>query len=112
MSDFPTNAIIAEVDGGPFYRVRLEWVPRVGELIELFSYTEMQANNPSKMSYEVVQILHDVHEVAESVPLSLKGAHSVTVFVRTSNSAHFRTLEGQAMNPNPPPGQTPGDSRN
>jgi hypothetical protein len=36
MADFPkaANGIISEVDG-PYYHAKFDWVPRVGELIDL-----------------------------------------------------------------------------
>jgi len=112
MSDLPINGYIRQVPDGPYYPVKLEWVPRVGELIELLSFHDQVEGIPPKICYEVVQVLHSIHDIAKHVPQSHKGAHYVTIFVRLSASALFPDTEGPTTIPGPTPGQIPGNSRN
>ena len=44
MAELPINANISEVDGA-YYPVRLLWVPRVGELIDLYSFIDTVDHN-------------------------------------------------------------------
>ena len=88
MADRPANANanITEIDG-PYYPVRLEWVPRVGELIDLYPFTEVEAGHrPSRLRYEVVQVVHHMHDVTHKQP---DGSHSVEIFVRQAHSTAF-----------------------
>lgn len=45
MSNLPIEANICEIDGA-YYPVRLHAIPRVGELIDLFSFIEQAAQEP------------------------------------------------------------------
>jgi hypothetical protein len=88
MAKLLIEANICEIDG-VYYPVKLHSVPRVGELIDLFSFIE-QANNRSPMKhYEVVQVVHKIYDVAEKIPQSKDGQHFVTVFVKPSDSKFF-----------------------
>ena len=64
-------------------------MPHVGELIELFSFIEQADSRPPVRHYEVVQLVHDVHDVTERVSQSEGGHHFVTVFVKPSDSKFF-----------------------
>lgn len=75
-SEVPANANIAEVDDGPYYRVKLQWLPRKGDKIELWP---LLPNEPAGIRYEVVDIVHELHGVTEKSP---DGHHFVTVMVR------------------------------
>lgn len=92
MPELPFNAIITE-KGGPHYQVRLQWVPRVGELIDLHSFLEQanpDPNDPGTRWYEVVQIVHELHDLTKEFP---KGAHSVEVHVVPSDSPYLNKFE-------------------
>lgn len=82
MAELPINADICEVNKGAFYTVRLDWVPRVGELIDLFSFIDQADGNAPKHYYEVVQVVHKLHDMTEKVPQANKGHHYVSVFVK------------------------------
>ena len=95
MSELPVNANIVE-KGGPYYQVRLQWVPRVGELIDLHSFLEQARGikegdgDPGTRWYEVVQVVHKINDVTERFP---QGAHFVTVHVVPSSSPHLNEFE-------------------
>ena len=85
MADLPVNANISEVDG-PHYPARLTWIPRVGELIDLYSFLDTSTNHAPRHFYEVVNVVHKLHDVTEKEPT---GYHFVTVLVKRSQSSHF-----------------------
>ena len=66
--------------------VRFEWVPRVGELVDLYSFSETESGHHSTHRFEVTQVVHRVYDVTESDP---DGRHLVTVFVKRSDSPYF-----------------------
>ena len=85
----PTNANICEINDGAYYQVQLEWLPRVGDLIDLYSALDALSKHPPRHFYEVVAVMHEVHDVTEkSNPVS-KGAHWVNVFVKPSSDKLF-----------------------
>lgn len=87
--DLPINANICEVNG-LYYPVRLAWLPRPGDLIDLYSYLEAAAKRPDvKRYYEVVQVVHELRDIAEKVQQSHHGYHFVTVHVKPSQSSFF-----------------------
>ncbi len=88
MADVPAavNANIKEVDGA-HYPVRLNWVPRIGELIDLYSLMDTSTGDPPVHQYEVVQVVHRLYDVTEKVQ---KGFHFITVFVKPSSASFFR----------------------
>lgn len=90
ISPLPINANISEINDGPYYQVRLEWLPRVGELLDLYSYVEAANRQPEKRYYEVVQIIHQLRDITEKVRQSHEGSHFVTVLVRPSEDALFK----------------------
>jgi hypothetical protein len=89
MKALPLKANICEIEDGRYYPVRMGWVPRVGELIDLFSYLEQAASQPSRRHYEVVQVVHELRDVAEAVKESHPGHHVVNVYVRAVESPFF-----------------------
>jgi hypothetical protein len=89
MSNLTIKANICEINDGPFFQVKLYEIPRKGELIELFSYLDANKKHNPKKKYEVVEIVHDIHEVSDSVPMSVEGAHFVSIFVKPVDSSDF-----------------------
>ena len=89
MASLPINANICELDGA-YYPVRLEWVPRVGELIDLFSYIEQADGRPSGRHYEVIRVIHKLRDIADKVPASHDGCHFVEVHVKAADPSLFR----------------------
>ena len=92
MSDFPAeaNGIISEV-GGPYYFVKFNWVPRAGELIDLTSFLEIREKrtDESHRLYEVIAVVHEMHDVDEGGKRAQHGHHNLKVVVKKSNSKHF-----------------------
>ena len=82
MKDLPTNANVCMSDGA-YYRVRLNWLPRVGDFISLFSFADDASNDPNTHSFEVVKVVHDLHDVTEKYP---EGKHFVSIHVKAINS--------------------------
>lgn len=85
MADLPVNANIV-VEGGAYYRVRLEWLPRAGDLVELYSFLDQASGHPTPGRYEVVRVVHELHDVTDKAPASMKGYHYVSVHVRPSDA--------------------------
>jgi len=83
------NANISEIDG-PYFPVHLQWIPRVGELIDLWSSLDAASGYPPFHWYEVVQVVHKIHDVSNKT--GGEGAHFVTVVVRPSSSHYFQGL--------------------
>src|SRR5215813_11361043 len=92
MDELPIAARLIEVNDGPSYGLKVKAVPRVGELIELYSYLEAQAKQPTFKYYEVVAVVHKIHEVSERVPVSEPGAHEVRIYVKESHSSNLRSF--------------------
>jgi hypothetical protein len=88
MNKLSIEANICEIEG-PYYQVRLHSVPRVGELIDLFSFLDQSTNDPPVKHYEVVQVVHKIYDVSEKIPHSKDGQHFVSVFVKPSDSKFF-----------------------
>jgi hypothetical protein len=88
MSNLPVNAHIIEIDeggeGGAFYPVRLHWVPRPGDLIDLYSFLDDKSGHPPQHYYEVVRVVHKLHDIAETVTHTLGGHHFAEIYVRPS----------------------------
>ena len=94
MAKAPIEAIIVEIDGGPFFEVTLHALPRTGELIHLYSIVDARAQKQTDYFYEVVQVLHKLFDVPrdlrpDSRDAMVAGSHSVVVFVRPSTSPLF-----------------------
>lgn len=91
MSKFPIEAHISVING-PYYPVKLNVIPRVGEFIDLHSFIDQQANLPCDHYYQVVRVVHKIHDVPseDSSPQPLKaliekGHQLVTVYVKPSS---------------------------
>ena len=86
MSALPINANIYEVDAEPgngrYFPVRLNWVPRVGELIEMTSFAEIAAKHTQYiLQYKVIQVVHYIGDLSDKFEHTQKGSHSVVVHV-------------------------------
>jgi hypothetical protein len=92
MADFPAsaNGIILE-EGGPYYQVKFNWVPRVGELIDLTSLLEIRQNrtDESRRFYAVVAVVHMIHDVVEGGERPFHGQHNLKVMVKKCESKYF-----------------------
>lgn len=91
MSELPIDANIREIGGGPYYPVKLHALPKAGELIELYSFIDAAAKPPPKKFYEVVQVVHQLHDVSDKIWQSKGGSHFVTVFVKPSQSEFLQS---------------------
>lgn len=90
MNELPIEARIYETTDGTYYPVKLQTVPRVGELIDFFSYLDQANNCPPTKHYEVVQVLHEIHDVSDEIPQSKNGHQFITVFVKPSHNQYFK----------------------
>ena len=88
MGSFPVNANICEVNG-PYYPVKLTWIPRVDDLIDLRSYSEQTDGTQPARHYKVVQVVHRIREIAEKGSRSDGGFHFVEIYVAPAESPHF-----------------------
>jgi hypothetical protein len=88
MSKPPIEVNICEIDGA-YYPVRLYAVPRVGELIDLYSLIDQSTNHPPVKHYEVVQVVHKMYDVSEKISHAKDGHHFVSVYVKPSDSEFF-----------------------
>ena len=81
------NAHIQEVgSAGAYYPVRLTWTPRAGELIELTSFIDRATGSPAMHWYEVVQLVHELHDVHDGEERTYGDDHFVRILVkRVSN---------------------------
>ena len=84
-----SNAHIKEEGQGAYYNVRLEFVPREGDLIDLWSYEDQGTGHPPAHRYEVVKIVHKVYDISDKTDPGGKGGQFVTVIVRDAISPHF-----------------------
>lgn len=89
MEQLPIDANICEIDNGAYYPVKLHTVPRVGELINLFSFLDQSDGSAPVKRYEVVQVVHKLHDVSDKVPKSESGHQFASVYVKPSNSEYF-----------------------
>ncbi len=94
MNKTTIEAQLVEINNGPHFNVTLYDVPRVGDLIDLYSLVNEAANYRPDKHYEVVQILHKLCDVPgnlgpDSREALVAGAHLVTVFVKPSTSDFF-----------------------
>lgn len=83
------NAAIVDTSNNVFHLIRLKLLPRVGELIKLWSYVDQKAGNQDWHYYEVVQIVHEFHDHTEKFPQN--EAVDVRIFVKPSNSSYFKS---------------------
>ncbi len=94
------NAHIQEVgEAGAYYPVRLTWTPLRGELIELTSFTDRATGSPAMHWYEVLQIVHELHDVHDGEEASYGEDHFVRVLVRpvTNDAIREATLGNESL---------------
>ncbi len=84
------NANIVEI-GGAHYQVILQWVPRVGELIHIFSHVDTQSGDEANHHFEVMKVIHQMSDVPKNNANGPGGQHFVSVYVRRSMDAIFST---------------------
>jgi hypothetical protein len=91
MNSEAINANICEVGKGiqAYYKVRLNWIPREGDLIELFSYADQRTGHNPVHFYEVVKVAHKMHDIDKEVSQSLNGSHYVEIFVKPMEDNEF-----------------------
>jgi hypothetical protein len=82
------EANICEINGA-YFLVRLHAIPRVGELIDLYSFIDQSTNHPPVKHYQVVQVVHKMYDVSEKIPQAKNGHHFISVYVKPSNSEFF-----------------------
>lgn len=92
--NFEAQIIEIETENGPYFNVTLYAVPRVGELIHIYSLEDAAAHYPPEKHYEVVQVSHKLYDIpknitANSPQAAIAGSHFVTVFVKRSTSGFF-----------------------
>src|SRR5436309_7934125 len=94
MAKAPIEAIVVEINDGPFFEVTFHALPRTGELIHLYSIVDARAHKQTDYFYEVVQVLHKLFDVPrdltpDSRDAMVAGTHTIVVFVRQTKSALF-----------------------
>ncbi len=73
--------IVVEVDGS-CHRVRLQSVPRVGEIIHLTSHHNMSEKiHPYFFQFEVLRVEHEIHDFSEIEGVATAG-HMIFVIVQ------------------------------
>jgi hypothetical protein len=82
LSDTTVNAKICVIDDSAYYQVRLQWIPRMGEVIDLFSHVDAAFGHPPIHLYKVVQVIHKLHDVAKDSPQAQAAAHFVEIHVK------------------------------
>jgi|GEM_PF-5602272 len=85
MTSLPVNGHIKEVEGA-YYQVHFSWVPRPGELIDLYSFVDASTGHQARRFFEVIQVIHEIHDIVDRLDKSTTGNHFVTVVVRESSN--------------------------
>src|SRR4051812_19404452 len=62
------EAQIVEINDGPYFNITLYDIPRLGEIIHLYSPVDEAAKKQTDYFYEVVQVLHKLFDVPENLP--------------------------------------------
>lgn len=60
-------------------------VPKKGERIELYSFIDQSTGHQPNHSYEVINVIHTIHDVTEKYTPSLNGAHEIKIIVKSVN---------------------------
>lgn len=81
MSHPTISARVCEVEGGAYYDVLLHAIPHTAELIELYSFLDQATNQ-----YEIVHVVHKIHDVTEKFPHSKDGCHEINIYVKPIQS--------------------------
>lgn len=82
MSDKKISAIIQENIDGAYYEVLLSVIPIIGENISLYSHRDREAGYEATHTYEVMSVLHEIHDVTDKVEKSLGGHHTAHIIVK------------------------------
>lgn len=83
------EARICEIDGA-YFPVKIHAIPNVGDLIDLWSFIDQAANFSPVKHYEVVSVVHKIHDVSEKIAHTKDGHHFVSVFVKPSDSEFLK----------------------
>ncbi|MGD0767078.1 MAG: hypothetical protein ABSB42_02535 [Tepidisphaeraceae bacterium] len=82
-----------ERGGGDYLpaKLRLKWLPCVGDLMRLNSRINASKGNEPIRHYEVVKIMHRIDDVFEDSPhpYERRGSHLVDVYVKLSSNPLF-----------------------
>jgi len=84
------NAIVRETGDGPYFEVKLSHIPQKGDLISLYSHLDKAEGYPATHHYEVVKVVHEIHDVTDKAPHSINDHHEVLVVVKQSNDPVFK----------------------
>jgi hypothetical protein len=87
------NARVFDLDREIFYEAYFREVPRVGELVRLYSYPDQSTGHsmpPLGFQYKVAQVLHTLTDYVENNDRSHTDRQEVTVYVRGSDDPLFR----------------------
>lgn len=88
MSKPEIEARIQEIENGPYFEVKLHAIPRVGDLINLWSFADQLSGHSPRHSYEVIEISHEIYDVPRDEPRYQDGAHTVIILVRSTLKRH------------------------
>lgn len=83
------EAHICEI-GGAYYPVKIHTIPNIGDLIDLWSFIDQADNYSPVKHYEVVRVVHKIHDISEKIPDTKDGYHFVSIFVKPSDSELFQ----------------------
>jgi len=89
MSENKIRVIIKETNDGAYYEVLLQTVPQKGEFITLYSHLDQSTGHEATHNYEVISVLHEIHDVTDKVEKSKHGYHSVTLVVKSASGSVF-----------------------
>ena len=80
MTHAPIHANIVETNG-PYYRVKLYALPRVGDRIELTSLHDIETGHSAQAHrlYEVTKVVHKLQDTTDKFP---NGSHEIEILVR------------------------------
>ena len=87
------NAHIIELPGDgddsellAYYQVNLAFLPRIGDLIDLYSFIDVASSHPPRHFYEVVQVVHVMHDINKHNAEAKQENHFIKIFVKHSES--------------------------
>ena len=89
MSDSKIRAIIKETSNGAYYNVLLQGIPTKGDYISLYSHLDQSTGHKATHNYEIVSVLHIIHDVTEKVEKSKHGYHEITLTVKPASGSVF-----------------------
>jgi hypothetical protein len=71
--------IVEESEINAYYQVGLEFLPNVGDFIELTSLLDEKSGHPSKHRLQVDQITHEITDIDTKSKPQTGGGHFVTI---------------------------------